>query len=100
MAVLYITEYISQAIDGLNNTLAAGKEPAVAQQTIAIGAGSVASAAFNAQTKFVRVHTDAVCSIKFGTAPVAVATAQRMAANATEFYGVVPGDKIAVITNT
>ena len=34
------------------------------------------------------------------SAPVAVNTAQRMAANETRFYGVVPGQKVAVIENS
>jgi hypothetical protein len=32
--------------------------------------------------------------------PTAVATAQRLAANETRYYGVNPGEKIAVITNS
>jgi len=52
---------------------------------VAIGAGSVQSSAFNAKTRFVRLHADAICSIEFGTNPTAAATTARMAAGQTEF---------------
>jgi hypothetical protein len=48
----------------------------------------VQSAAFNAKTCFVRLHTDAVCSLKFGTNPTASATTARIAAGQTEYHGV------------
>lgn len=112
MATLYITEF--QAIGyaggptwaaGTNGPTQAAQQPAVANQTVAIGGASVASAAFNAATTLVRLHTDSICSIAFTlpgstTDPVATATSARMAANQTEYFGVVPGTKVAVITNT
>lgn len=99
MATLYVSEYSRQCIDYLQLTVAAPQEPSIAEQNVTIGVGSTQSAAFNAATKFVRVHTDAICSVAFGANPTAVATAKRMAAGQTEFFGVRPGDKIAVITN-
>jgi len=55
----------------------------------------------NAKTTFVRLHTDAICSIKFGVNPTASATTARMAAGRTEYHGVPLGQayKVAVITN-
>lgn len=105
MAVLYITEYARQAKDNRGQAINAGEEPALAHQTVAIGAGSAQSANLNAKTRFVRVHTDAICSIKFGSNPTAVATEERLAANQTEYFGVIEesvaaGLKIAVIQNT
>src|SRR5574341_71915 len=104
MAFLYISEYQYLAIDAISGRIAAPKDPPVATQQIAIGVGSAASAAFNARTKFIEVHTDAVCSIATsanpGATPTAVATARRMAAGETRYYGVEPDDKIAVITHT
>ena len=47
----------------------------------------------------VRVHADAICSIKFGSAPVATTANMRLAANQTEYFQVSPGDKVSVITN-
>lgn len=77
-------------------------EPNLAEQTVAIGGASAASSAFNVATRMVMLHTDAICSIKFGTAPTAAATNARMAAGETRFYMVPKGEsyKVAVITNT
>jgi hypothetical protein len=108
MSVLRITEF--------NNPwfpfgLPAEFEPPVAEQTIAITGTSAPSQTFNAATNFVRLHTDVVCCIAFGTAPVAQDTAstehgsnavgtQRMAAGQTMYKNVKPGSglQVAVIT--
>lgn len=102
MAKLYISEYKAMAkIQSSKEDIAAPNEPALVVQTpVVIGAGSLQSAAFNEETRFVRIHTDAICSVKFGANPTATADEARLAANATEYFGVVPGQKIAVITNT
>lgn len=99
MAKLFISEYDRMPADprGLVPT---GSEPAVTTQAVAIGGASAQSAAFNARTKFIRLHTDAICSVKFGANPTATADDLRMAANQTEFFGVVGGQKVAVISNT
>lgn len=107
MATLYITEFQALGQAGLptngygpNGPTQAAQQPPTAEQTVAIGGVSVASAAFNAATTLVRLHTDAICSIEFGAAPTATATTARMAAGQTEYFGVLPGMKVAVITNT
>ena len=100
MAVLYISEYSFQRADYRGSIIPVGAEPAVTTQTVAIGGGSVASAAFQATTNFIRLHTDAICSVEFGTAPTATTASARMAAGQTEFFGVMPGNKVAVISNT
>ena len=102
MATLYITEYSDVAIASLGTFTQIALEPKVANQTVAIGGGSTASSAFNAGTRLVRLHTDAICSVDFGTAPTASATTRRMAANQTEYFGVPVNSayKVAVITNT
>jgi hypothetical protein len=101
MAILYITEYQLLAQDA-GNEAQMPLDPPLAQQTVAIGASSAQSAAFNTATQFIRIHADAVCSILIGTNPTATATSSRMAANQTEYRGVPAGGgyKIAVITNT
>lgn len=96
MATLYITEF--RDISNPNAPIAPGE--AIASQTVAIGGSSTQSSAFNAQTRYVRLHTDAICSIAFGSDPTATATTARMAADATEYFTVNPGSKVAVITNT
>lgn len=107
MATLYIREYVGTGMVG--NATGQGQaflstpapvEPGLADQTVAISAGSTASSAFNAKTNLVRLHTDAICSIAFGATPTASATTARMAANQTEYFIVLPGQKVAVITNS
>lgn len=102
MPTVYITEYARQARDASGFLMVVADEPPVANQTVAIGATSAQSNAFNDLTRFVRVSTDAVCSIAFGANPTATATTRRMPANTTEYFGVPQGGayKIAVITNT
>jgi len=100
MAFAYITEYRRQANDGISRVIPTGMEPSLAVQKIAIGAGSVQSAAFNANTSFVSVNVDAACSIGFGANPTATAAMTRIPLDGTQFFGVNPGDKCAVITNT
>ena len=104
MATLYITEFSHLAPTATpgNDAAPAPVVPGTAEQSIAITAGSVASAAFNANTKMIMVQPDAICSLAFstsGSAATAVNTAHRVAANETRFYGVTPGGKVSVITN-
>ena len=99
MAKIYISEYADMPIRQ-GNLVQVGQEPAIAAQVVAIGGASAQSAAFNAKTKFVRINTDAICSVLFGSNPTATADSPRMSAGATEFFGIVAGHKVAVITNT
>ena len=107
MATLSITEFSSIPLatvpaGGSFFSLPAPLLPVITEQHVAIGGSSAASAAFDPTTRFVMINTDQPCSVAWGTAPVAVATAQRLGANETRFYGVPPGGgfKVAVITNT
>ena len=99
MATLYIAEFAfipRQTGDGVQIAQMAP----IAEQTVAIGAGSTASSAFNAATRFIRLHTDSICSIAFGASPTATTTNARMAANTTEYFAVTAAQKVAVISNT
>lgn len=100
MSTLYITEFSNPGIYG-GTPLATGTEPAVTSQTLGISATSAASSAFQNNTTLVRLHTDAICSVAFGTSPTATSTSRRMAANQTEYYTVPVSSayKVAVITN-
>jgi len=102
MATVYITEFSAQAQDLRGFHIQAPAQPPVAEQTVAIGAGSVQSAALNDKTTIIRVHADAVCSIAVGVNPTATAVKARMAAGQTEYFAVPrqSGFKVAVITNT
>lgn len=101
MAVVYITEF-SGTGSASQQMIPAAQWPPLASQTVAIGATSVQSAAFNAGTTLVRINTDAPCSIAVGANPTATAALQRFSGGATEYFTVNPNSalKIAVITNT
>jgi hypothetical protein len=99
MAVLFIEEFTEQGFIGGGPTTM-GKQPSIAVQTVAIGGTSEQSDAFDTATRVVRLHTDAICSYRFGADPTASATTPRMAAGQTEYFSVQPGHKVAVITNT
>jgi hypothetical protein len=94
---LVITEYAELAASGGGHPIVAGQEPALNVQEVAIGAVSAQSAVFNDATRFVRVHSDVVCRIAFAADPAALATSTRLPANGTEYFGVKPGHKVAVI---
>lgn len=100
MAKLYIAEHMEVATSGNGRTVMIGKEPVIAEQTVAIGGTSTQSAAFRNETKFIRVHCDVICSIAIGSNPTATASMRRLAAGQTEFFDVTSATKIAVITNT
>jgi hypothetical protein len=100
---LYVEEYARQAKDNRGQTVAAGEQPPLAVQKVDFSAGAAASAAFNAKTVFVRIHTNAICSRVFSAAGTAAAvTDPRMVAGQTEFHGVIQGSgmKVSAIINT
>lgn len=103
MAKVFISEYPELAQDTLGRPMLVGKNRTSGQldQTpVNIGGASVQSSAFADDTNVIRVHTDAICSIKIGPNPTATADSARLAAGQTEFFHVKPGWKIAVITNS
>lgn len=99
MTKLYISEYSSLA-DGFGGSLPQiVGEPAIAVQVVDYSGGVASSAAFNARTRLIRIHTDAVCSVRFdGSA--ATTSYPRMAADQTEYFGVGGGTTLSVIANT
>lgn len=111
MAVLYIKEYSNLAMASQGLMQIPDEGSLVAEQTLAIGGSSVASSAFNAKTKFVRLIADSVCAISFGAAPTAATasgtgtasgTSDRLAQNTPEYRGVerLLGGKVAVISTS
>ncbi len=105
MAVLDIAEYGALARDSQGQVIQSGVEPALADQQLAVGGTSAQSAAFNQHTQFVRLHSDVACRVQFGDNPTASATSKRLAAGATEYFGVKRTSnngpmKVAVITTT
>lgn len=101
MASLYITEFNSV---GPERTQIA-QWPAVTTQKLTVGS-ETKSAEFQPSTRLIRVHTDAICSIEIssesasGTWVAATTSSARLAADATEYFGVSPGDKLSVVSNT
>jgi hypothetical protein len=101
MATLYVTEYQRSAHDGAGYGVMTGLEPATRTQVVTISGASAASVALVG--KFIRVHTDTACCIKFGAASVTATTSDaRLAANQTEFFGIrnSPDTYVAVIAST
>jgi hypothetical protein len=98
MAVCYIAEFADIAhLDGCPVAMM----PPLAEQTVAIGA-EADSSAFNASTRYIRVHNDAICSIAIGLTPTATTSTMRLPADSIEYFAVPRGAgyKISVITNT
>ncbi len=100
MATVFIEEFGDAGPGRGGQVLQAGMQPSLTTQTVAIGGSSTQSSAFNAATRFVRIHTDAICSYAFGANPTATSSKPRMAAGQTEYFAVTPGHKVAIITNT
>lgn len=104
MATLYVEEYeMSASVGSITGqarvTAQAGQEPSLASQIVTIAGSSTQSGPFTSRTTFVRLHTDSICSVAFGVNPTAVTTQKRMIAGQTEYFGVRPGDMVAVIVN-
>lgn len=104
MTKLYVTEYAELTLVGTPNGVPAQcpKEPPLASQVVDFTAGAAQSAAFNAKTTFVRLQSDAACSVKFGADPTATTSDQRLAADQETYRGVA-GDgsaaKVSAIAN-
>jgi hypothetical protein len=103
MSTLYVTEVTALGIDAGGQNIMAPAMPPALEQTVPISGSSAASGPFGGTTRFVQLHTDAICSVAFnvpGQAPPTATTSnQRLAANETRFYTVAPGGQVAVISN-
>ena len=104
MATLYISEFAAMPRDHEHNPIPAGELIPVASQTVTFST-STQSATLNSKTRFVRLHTDAICSFKAGANPTATTSDARMNANQTEYFAIRQQDaeagiKIAVVSNT
>jgi len=92
MTLLYIAEYAGLAASGGDSPPATVPAPPLVVQTPISTAGAATfSAAFNAQTKFVEVSADTVCSIKFSPSTAQVAATVndiRLAAGERKLFGV------------
>jgi len=103
MSHFQVREYDRLAEDGNGNIISAGREPAVATQTITTSGTSQASSTFNARTRFLFIESDGIVNWDVGTSPTAVVGgAGKMPANSARFVGIMPNAslKIAVINDT
>jgi hypothetical protein len=101
MAFIYITEHYAPSLRSNDGQVApVAKMPPIAEQKIANDGVTTQSAAFNEHTVMIGLHTDSICSVTFGANPTATVASRRLAANATEYFEVIPGQKVAVILNT
>jgi opacity protein-like surface antigen len=69
----------------------------VDQSTLDISGGVQSSAAFNAQTKYVRVTCEVQCAVKVGG--TATTSSLPIGAMSPEYFGVQPGATLSVIAN-
>lgn len=95
-ATCYISEFYLTADAGVQ----VARQPALVEQTVSVTGTSAQSSAFSGDTKLVRIHCDAIVSFTFGTNPTATTAKARMPADGTEYFQVLPGSKVAFITNT
>lgn len=100
MPLLDVTEYQELAAAGRGHVVMSGLEPSLLNQQVSIGGASAQSAAFSDTTRFVRVHADVSCRVSVGANPTASSASMRIGAGGTEYLGVRPGLKIAVISST
>ncbi len=102
MANVNISEYPHVGVAGSFAAQIGSLPPLVAPQNLTPSGTTAQSAAFDPRTRIIRVFTDTAIAIRVGDAtgggPVAVTTDTRMAANATEYFAVAPGQMAAVIT--
>lgn len=89
---LLIREYEELATDMKGGSIAAGKEPAVASQSISAGDPSTE---FSGRTYFLRLYAQEAVRLEFGESPSADANSTfYMSAGQTEFIGVKPSHKL------
>jgi hypothetical protein len=96
MAVLYVTEF-SEVPSVRNVPTPLAVEPAVAEQAVTFTT-TTQSAAFNADTRYVRIYASADCHIRFGTNPTATTSTAKMKADVPEWRAVTQGHKVAAVT--
>lgn len=96
MSEAYITEYPELQQDTLGRDMLVGKGRGLQNRATFTGTPGL-STTFAADMHIIRLHVNAACHIAFGTAPVATTNDAKLAANQTEFFSIIPGDKISLI---
>ena len=97
MATLWIREYPELPQQYLR--MPAASEPGLVDQALTYTT-TAASNAFGANTRYVRLISDANFHFVFGASPTATTGAAKLTANAVEYFSVQPGHKVAAVTGT
>jgi hypothetical protein len=94
----YISEYAVLTATATGGSAAQSAAlPSLTDQKVDFSGGAASSAAFGTQTKYIRIHCDAACSVRVGgTATISNA---RIPLDGVEYFGVQPGATISVIAN-
>ena len=87
MATAKISEYANLAQDQSGKVVPVAGEPAIAVQEVTY-TSTTASAAFNEQTRFVRIIADAKAHYEFALVPTAAATDAYLPIDTPEYFGV------------
>ena len=97
MSKLIIAEFNQLAIDSIGARPPMAMIPELAGQEVTFST-STQSAALSSSTNFVRVISDTDCRILAGSNPTALVTSPiKLIAGNAEYFGVIPGHKIAVV---
>lgn len=97
MSNLNVTEYAEIAKNSLSAPIAAAKEPSITVQNVTFTTATPSSA-FNADTRFVRVISDADCHVAFGSDPTATTSSTKLKADIEYYFGVTAGHKVSVVS--
>jgi hypothetical protein len=97
MSYLSVVEFQQVGRDYNSSPLPAGKLPGLATQNVSFTGTANESAAFNAETNFIRVVSDVDARVSVGEDPSATQDDVLIAAGQAEYFGVTPGHKISAI---
>src|SRR5688500_3558794 len=99
MSTVWIEEYSALGTDQHGRTISAPSAPSlVANQAITLSGSSQQSAAFNAATQYIRIHSDAACNYAVGSNPTASSSTSHLPSGVIIDLVVTAGNKIAVIS--
>lgn len=71
-----------------------------APQKVTITSSSTQSSAFSANVSVIRIFPTSNCYVKFGSNPTATTSDIYCPGGILQFFGVIPGEKVAVIQDT
>lgn len=97
-AAAYISEFaVLTATASGGSAAQAAALPSLVEQKVDFSGGAASSSAMGSQTKYIRVHCDAACSVRIGG--TATTSNLRIPTDGVEYFGVQPGAVLSVIAN-